>query len=80
MCIANDLICNLLALGLDLRDEKDVGLYCILGGIEAVRGLEGGCADIATSYGAIEASCGGDWGCSRAAIDGISGARMVMSD
>ena len=59
MCFVDDLICNLLTLGLDLRDEKDVGLYCILGGIEVVGCLKGGCAGIANGYGAIEAGCDG---------------------
>ena len=39
-CFADDQICNLLTHGLDLRDEKDVGLYCILGGIESVGALK----------------------------------------
>ena len=41
-CFVDDLICNLLTLGLDLRDEKDVSLYFILSGIEVVGGIEGG--------------------------------------
>ena len=51
---ADDLICNLLNLGFDLKDEKYVGLYFILGGIKVVGGIEGGCASIATGYFGIE--------------------------
>ena len=56
-CFADDLICNLLTLGLDLRNEKDVSRYCILGGREVVGGIESGSNCIATGCGAIETDC-----------------------